>query len=347
MQNRGLAMANRAGSNVSQEPVRWLRLLFDSRKVMKTEKSALFRSFLLLCCVLVVFGHNHAQGQELPAGSSFRDCAQCPEMIVIPAGAFLMGSSSEDAANADEQPQHEVSIANAFAVSRTEITFDQWNACSAADICVQGGSGGHGRGDLPVSNVSWNDAQAYVGWLNATTGEHYRLLSEAEFEYATRAGTTTPWFWGNAGASGKACEFANLFDQAGKGANPDSSTPALDCDDGYAQGAPVGTYKANPFGLADITGNLSEWVEDCYEAGYTDAPDDGSVRKREPPCEKKFEGICMDKFDSAAASGECEQRVVRGGSWADALSAARAASRRAESVGVRNDRIGFRVARGL
>ena len=319
---------------------------------MKTERSVLFSLFLPLCSVLAIsilaiFGHNDARGQELPGGSKFRDCDKCPEMIVIPAGTFLMGSPSEAAARADEQPQHEVSIAYAFAVSRTEITFDQWNACSDADICLKGGDSGHGRGDLPVFNVSWNDAQAYVGWLNAITGKHYRLLSESEFEYATRAGTTTPWFWGNAGASGKACEFANLFDKAGKQANPDSSSTAVDCDDGYAQSAPVGTYKPNPFGLADITGNVGEWVEDCYEAGYDDAPNDGSVRKREPPCEKKFEGICMDKFDSAAASGECEERVVRGGSWADGVSAARAAYRLAQGVGVRNERIGFRIARDL
>ena len=314
---------------------------------MRTEKSVLISLFLPVCCVLAMFACGDLQGQELPAGSKFRDCDQCPEMIVIPAGSFLMGSTTEAAADAAEQPQHEVSIANAFAVSRTEITFAQWDACAAADICLQADDGGNGRGNLPVVNVSWQGAQAYVGWLNSITGEHYRLLSEAEFEYATRAGTTTPWFWGDAGSSGKACEYANLFDKSGGQANPDSSSPALDCDDGYARSAPVGTYKPNPFGLSDITGNVSEWVADCYQEGYVDAPDDGSVRKPEPPCEKKFEGICMDKFDSAEAGGECKQRVVRGGSWADGESAARAASRTALDVGARNDRVGFRVARDL
>ena len=314
---------------------------------MRTEKSVLISLFLHLLCVLVMLVGNDAQGQQLPGGSQFRDCEQCPEMIVIPAGSFLMGSRSGEAGRADEQPQHEVSIAYAFAVSRTEITFAQWGACAAADICLQGGDGGRGVGDLPLVNVSWEGALAYVGWLNSITGEHYRLLSEAEFEYAARGGTTTPWFWGNVGDSAKACEFANLFDKTGEQAHPDFSSPAIDCNDGYAQSAPVGSYKPNPFGLADIIGNVSEWVADCYEKGYVDAPDNGSVRKVEPPCEKKFEGICMDKFDSAAAGGECKERVVRGGSWADGASAARAASRMGQGTGVMNDRTGFRVAREL
>jgi len=315
---------------------------------MKTQNSAFISLILPALAVISLLPGADARGQDLPGGATFRDCDQCPEMIVIPAGAFLMGSPAEESAHVDEQPQHEVSIANAFAVSTTEITFDQWDACTAADICPSASDDGHGRGKNPVINVSWNDAQAYVGWLHEITGEHYRLLSEAEFEYATRAGTTTPWFWGNAGASDKACEFANLYDQAGKQANPDFPGPALDCNDGYARSAPVGKYKPNPFGLFDISGNVREWVEDCYEKGYNGAPDDGSMRlPEEPPCEKKFEGICMDHFDASALEGACKKRVVRGGAWSDGAASARSAFRYAEAGDVRNNQTGLRIARDL
>ncbi|MGD8476717.1 MAG: formylglycine-generating enzyme family protein [Burkholderiales bacterium] len=316
---------------------------------MKTQNCALFSLILPVLVVLALLSCAVAQGQELPGGSKFRDCEQCPEMTVIPAGTFMMGSPPADDAHADEQPQHEVSIANAFAVSRTEITFEQWNACSAAGQCLQAGEDGRGQDNYPVINVSWNDAQVYVAWLREITGEHYRLLSEAEFEYATRAGSTTPWFWGDAGASGKACKFANLYDEAGKQAHPDFSWPVLDCNDGYAQSAPVAQFQPNPFGLQDTIGNVREWVEDCYQNGYKGAPTDGSVRAPAPrPCEKKFEGICMDQYENPdAADGTCEKRVVRGGAWSDGAATARSAYRHAEAGDTRNDRMGFRVARDL
>ena len=270
-----------------------------------------------------------ALAQDKSPGASFSDCDRCPDMVVIPAGEFVMGSSQKESGHSDEKPQHKVTIANAFAVSKTEVTFDQWDACTAAGACPQAEDDGYGRGNYPAINVSWNDAQAYVAWLSKTTGASYRLLSESEFEYAMRGGTTTAWFWGEAEASwgsSKACEYANLHDESGKEAHPMYVWSHHKCDDGYGENAPTAQYKPNPFGLYDINGNVREWVADCHQQGYEGAPTDGSVRMHQ---------------------GACEARVVRGGAWVDGGSTARSAYRYAEAEDFRNYQVGFRVARGL
>jgi formylglycine-generating enzyme required for sulfatase activity len=263
------------------------------------------------------------------AGAAFSDCDRCPEMVIVPAGEFVMGSSMKESGHTDEKPQHKVSIAANFAVSRSEITFDQWDACTQAGSCAKADDDGYGRGAYPAINVSWDDANAYVKWLSEKTGKRYRLLSEAEFEYVARAGTTTPWFWGEAEASwgsSKACEFANLHDEDGKDAHPMYVWSHHKCKDGYGENAPTRSYKPNQFGLHDVLGNVREWVADCHQEGYEGAPVDGSVR---------------------AHSGECEKRVVRGGAWVDGGSTARAAYRYSEAPDFRNYQVGFRVARDL
>ena len=175
---------------------------------------------------------------------TFRDCPECPEMVVVPEGSFMMGSTAGDD---DERPVHEVTIARPFLVGVYEVTFAEWDACVS-----DGGCGGYrpddaglGRGRRPVIYVSWEDAQGYVRWLSRRTGEDYRLLSEAEWEYVARAGTTTEYWWG---------------DDIGRSrANCDS------CGDSHDYTAPVGSFPANPFGLYDVHGNVWEWVEDCYK----------------------------------------------------------------------------------
>ena len=267
--------------------------------------------------------------QDLTPGSVFRDCPQCPEMVVIPAGEFVMGSPKSESGHTDEKPQHTVKFAKLFAVGRFEVTFEQWDACTAAGRCPTADDDGYGRASYPAINVSWVDAQGYVAWLREKTGQPYRLLSEAQFEYAARAGTTTPWFWGpeeDSYGSKKACEYANTHDEAGKDAHPMYVWSHHQCNDGYAENAPTGKYKPNAWGLYDMLGNVREWVEDCHQVGYEGAPADGSAR---------------------AHSGACEKRVVRGGAWIDGASTARAAYRYAEAESFRNYQVGFRVVRAL
>lgn len=259
-------------------------------------------------------------------GSSFRDCDACPEMVVVPAGEFMMGSDKAESGHLDEKPQRTVKIARPFAVSKFETTFAQWDACAADGPCPKADDAGFGRENYPAINVSWRDIKAYVNWLSAKTGKSYRLLTEAEFEYAARGGTRTAWFWGGNEDKNKSCAFANLHDETGKKAHPNYVWSHALCDDGAGENARTGQYKPNGFGLHDMLGNVREWVEDCHQTGYAGAPDDGSVRPH---------------------SGQCAKRVVRGGGWVDGPSTARAAYRYSEDEGMRNYQLGFRVAREL
>ena len=190
-------------------------------------------------------------------GQEFRDCADdCPEMVVVPAGSFMMGSTpSEVGSHEDERPVREVSIDAPFAVGVFEVTFAEWQACVTAGGCRARlpDDGGWGRAERPVINVDWADAQAYVAWLSQKTGRDYRLLSEAEWEYVARAGTSTPFHTGDTIST----------DQA----NYDGSTPYGSGQTGQYRGQtmPVGSFSRNEFGLYDVHGNVAEWVADCYE----------------------------------------------------------------------------------
>ena len=258
--------------------------------------------------------------EERQPGKSFRDCEQCPAMVVVPAGWFRMGSSAGDG-HSSVRPVHEVAIEYLFAVGKYEVTFAEWDECVADGGCThRPDDEGWGRGSRPVIHVSWDDGQAYVHWLSNKTGELYRLLSEAEWEYVARAGTTTARYWG-ASVAGQ-CEYGNVADQAAR--QRKTERPVAECDDGYAQTAPVGSFKANAFGLFDTAGNVWEWVEDCWNDNYNGAPDDGS----------------------AWTSGKCEWRVLRGGSWFTRPEAVDSARRVFMESGDRDDfRFGFRVAR--
>src|SRR5947209_3851911 len=189
------------------------------------------------------------------AVAQFKDCADCPQMVVIPAGEFTMGSPpSEQAAEA----QHRVTIAAPFAVSKFEITFDEWAACLKGGGCngYRPADQGWGRGKRPVVNLSWENAKDYVKWLSQKTGKPYRLLSEAEWEYAARAGTTTPFWFGDTLTPSQA-NFDGSPD--GTGPSPVNRKNTL----------PVGSFPANAFGLHDMHGNAWEWVEDCWHDDYT------------------------------------------------------------------------------
>lgn len=213
------------------------------------------------------------------------------DMIVIPAGSFQMGDLS---GYSDEKPVHKVMI-KSFAMSKTEITFAQYDTYAGAAGLDMPDDEGWGRGSRPVINVSWDDAVAYAKWLSAKNGKKYRLPTEAEWEYAARAGTSTEYSWG----SDIECSKAS-YDGG------EASKCYYEKANGDSRGtAPVGGYKPNAFGLLDMHGNVSEWVQDCYEDSYKNAPADGS----------------------AATSGKCESRVARGGAWDSRPSRLHSASR--------------------
>jgi formylglycine-generating enzyme required for sulfatase activity len=243
--------------------------------------------------------------------ASFRECAKdCPEMIVVPAGSFSMGSTEHDRLD-DEEPRHAVTIAKAFAVSKFDVTFADWDACVSVGGCPQEGRAhdlAWGRGTRPVINVGWDDAQAYVAWLSRMTGKAYRLPSEAEWEYAARAGSTTAYYWGDKiGSNNANCR--------GCGDNQEKN----------GRTSPIGSFKPNAFGLYDMAGNVWQWVEDCYHRNYSGAPNDGS----------------------AWTSGDCNERVVRGGSWYVSPDLLRSALRGGFTPADRNNVLGFRVGRTL
>jgi len=276
-------------------------------------------------------------------GSIFRDCADCPEMTVVPAGRFTMGApADEDGREADEGPPHKVIIARPFALMTHEITRDQFSAFVAEtgremrDGCylADGGDGKmdetadwmHPRfeqaGDHPAICVSWQDANDYAEWLGDKTSKTYRLPSEAEWEYAARAGRKSAWPW-NGDDLAAGCAVANGFDQRAKLQLPINEP--MPCIDGYVYTAPVGSFPPNRFGLYDMTGNVWEWVEDCHHADYRGAPADGKAWEK----------------------AGCKERVTRGGAWLENPWDLRFARRYAVEPDGRENIVGFRLARDL
>ena len=306
-----------------------------------------------LAAVLMVVVGTQAYAQA--PGQVLRDCADCPEMIVVPPGRVVMGSPEDETTAeqvpadyaARERPRTTITLSKQFAVGKYEITRGQYSkfvsasgymppsGCAVWDFSAGKFADDSSKSWLdpgfaqtasePVLCVSFDDATAYVVWLSRVTGKLYRLPSEAEWEYAARAGTSTARHWGDGRA--EACRFASVFDLAAatkvgmvKGDNDQFS-----CDDGYTYTAPVGSFPPNAFGLHDMLGNASEWVADCYNATYDSALVDGSAR----------------------LTGNCEQRLTRGGAWSGKPWIVRAAERgRANATG-RNSPLGFRVVRNI
>ena len=290
---------------------------------------------------------NKASSGLLP-GKVFKDCSNCPEMVVIPAGTFEMGSPrDEKGRTAAENSEHKVTIAKPFALAKTEITRGQYSifvtesgypTSNECWIFLDSGkwekqSGYNWRNvsypqqdNHPVNCVSWDDAKAYVNWLSSKTGRTYHLPSEAEWEYAARAGSTSARYWGN--DPDQACGFANVGDQTMKDQVPGAGkdfTGGHNCADGYPYSAPVASFKPNAFGLYDMLGNVWELTEDCWNASYSGAPSDGS----------------------AWLSGDCTKHVRRGGSWSVSPSFGRAAVRRLDGTKAASSHMGFRPARTL
>ena len=247
----------------------------------------------------------------------FRDCDGCPEMVVLPAGSFMMGSpSSEEGRDGDEGPVHRVTIPAPFGVGKYEVTFSEWDSCVSS-----GGCGdylpfdwGWGRDRRPVVHVSWDDAKRYVSWLSRKTGKRYRLLTESEWEYAARAGTTGPFHFGSTISTDQANYNGDYtYGPGRKGVDRKKTVP-------------VGSFPSNGFGLHDMHGNIWEWVEDCWHGSYAGAPSDGRAW---------------------VSGGNCEKRLLRGGSWNFGPGNLRSAFRFRFTAGFRYYFIGFRVARTL
>jgi formylglycine-generating enzyme required for sulfatase activity len=252
----------------------------------------------------------NAKERALNPKDTFKECADCPEMVVVPAGKFMMGSSEKEFGHLEnEGPQHWVTIPRPFAVARFELTFDEWDACVTLGGCSYLPSDqGWGRGTRPVINVSSEDAEQYVAWLSRRTGKSYRLLSEAEWEYAARAGSDRAFSWG---------------DEIGKG-NANCKICGSQWD--LKQTATVGSFAPNAFGLYDMHGNVFEWTQDCLHNSYNGAPEDGSTWK---------------------IGGDCESRLVRGGGWDVPPEFIRSASRWRLKTHYRSSDVSFRVGRTL
>ena len=240
---------------------------------------------------------------------TLKDGTQGPEMVAIPTGEFRMGSLPGTGVT-DEHPIHDVRIVKAFAMGRYEVSFDEYDHYVRATGAKSPDDKGWGRGKRPVINVSWQDAVAYAQWLSEQAGKHYRLPTEAEWEYAARAKTETSFWWG---------------DEIGKNrANCDGCGSQWD----KKQTAPVGSFQANPWGLYDTAGNVWEWVADCYHDNYQNAPSDGG--------EWKYQSDCQSA-----------QGVIRSGSWGFVPAYLRSSDRHWGLRDSWNYTLGFRLARDL
>lgn len=257
-----------------------------------------------------------------------RDCGDCPLLVIVPAGEFSMGSTASDPNHQDdESPRHSVNFTKPFALGSYEVTFDQWDECVKDGACKDAPADeGWGRGSNPVVNISWDDiTKQFLPWLTKKSGKSYRLPTESEWEYAARSvkGTGNELAFGFGNNASELCTFGNGADLTAKESS--GSNEAIDCRDGFANTAPVGSFKPNGFGLYDMHGNVWEWVADCWNDNYAGAPVDGA----------------------ANLGGDCSTRVLRGGSWNSDTANLRSAVRGWNREGGHSDSIGFRVARDL
>lgn len=303
------------------------------------------RAFVLLSLVLTLAGDANAAEQK--AGDTFKDCETCPEMVVIPRGKAMLGAEPWDQdMKAGWGHLREVSISYSFAVAKTETTralyrqfVKETKYASPTTSCntwgfnkILGQTEGYTwdnpgqaqRDDAPVVCVGWEDATAFVKWLGKKTGKPYRLLSSTEFEYATRAGTRGPWFWGPDNT--KACEYANVGDDTYRRLY--SYGPVFACNDNWERLAPVGSFKPNAWGLHDMLGNAWEWSEDCFHADMSNVPTDGRAWMAED-------------------GGDCTARTPRGGAWASGTDWLKAISQSKDPAVYHSQLLGFRVAQTL
>lgn len=305
-------------------------------------------------------GVGAASGQtdlRVSPGAVLKDCAECPELVVIAPGTFIMGSTADETERGGvreqdrtrEQPPRQVTISTGFALGRFELTVGEWRAFidetgrAPGDVCITWDQSENAWGNVngadwwnvgyeqsdrhPIGCLDLADTQAYLDWLSEKTGQTYRLPTEAEWEYAARGGTSTLQYWSD--DMEDICQHANVSDldradlHGGLAENP---TRYFKCRDGHAYASPVGSYPANPFGLYDMVGNIWEWVPDCFVVGYDGAPTDGSA--------------WLDVEN-------CDRHIVRSGGWYARNWFNRPAARSREPVEFRASTLGLRVLREL
>jgi len=306
-------------------------------------KALVLPLFAVTLTLYFVGSHGFAAEVSLESGAVFKDCADCPDMVVVPPGSFKMGFDGGEPERY-EGPVRDVTIDYAFALGRVEVTQAEYAAFVAATRHVSGTAcaiwngetwhhtpgkdwrdPGYGRdpaANEPVACVTWLDVKAYTEWFAKQIGQPYRLPSEAEWEYAARAGTTGTYTWGDDPNGG--CAVANHYDQSGASLGL-YATP-VECDDGFVGVAPVGSLAPNSFGLYDMIGNVWEWVEDCYRMPVPLEPADGSPLQVE---------------------GVCDRRAVKGGAWSSSVFWQRPTFRGRDPVDRISYLFGFRLARDL
>jgi formylglycine-generating enzyme required for sulfatase activity len=303
---------------------------------MSMRSRSVRRFAVSLLALGVVFAARAQAAAALEPGATFAECRNCPTMIVVAAGEFLMGAPADEPERDADEPQHPVTITRSFALSTTAVTWNQWEACvrdtwcagPEIDLALRTNIDGtpnenyrdYGRGTRPAVGMSWFDAQNYVGWLNWKTGEDdaYRLPSEAEWEYAARAGTTSAYPWGTT----LDYDYGNFGRrETGQGGHAEGRDVWVD------ETAPVASFPPNAWGLYDMHGNVFEWVQDCFEADFAHAPTDGS----------------------ASTEGNCANRVFRNGTFSSNPYMQRSARRGAPYPATTRGRnyLGFRVAKTL
>lgn len=308
-----------------------------------------FQIVVLLVFPLIVSGQDTDMKEK--EVTTFSDCDGCPDMATIPSGSVYVGSYEEEIGRKkSDRSRVMATIAKPFALATKEVTLGQFRVfmeetqykskaamrdgepligCNYYDGKQYGYIANHNwknpgyaqREDAPVVCVSWSDANAYSDWLSKKTGRKYRIPSAIEFEYASRAGSSAPWYWGT--NPEEACENANIGDRAFSDKYP--TRPTFPCTDGYMYTAPVGKFKPNKFGLYDMVGNAWEWTEDCYKKDLTDAPLDGTADTDDP-------------------ENKCTWRTPKGGSWISGIAWSRAAVRSADGADYKSFMLGFRVA---
>lgn len=278
--------------------------------------------------------------EKYEPGRRFRDCETCPELVVVPPGSFTRGSpDSEKGRHASEGPRQMTRIGYPLAVGSYEVTFDEFgqfvkesghrsSGCTIyeGDWLNKKESGWNNpgfeqTGRHPATCIAWSDAQAYIKWLSGKTNQAYRLLTSSEWEYIARSGIQASRFWGD--ETDKACVYGNVADSSAE--DKYNGWKVHNCTDNFVHTAPAGSFEPNRFSVYDVLGNVFEWVEDCWNENYQGAPADGT----------------------AWTSGDCDQRVLRGGSWFSRPGFVRLAFRNRFSTDYRSSTFGFRVARVL
>jgi len=292
------------------------------KKLNTIEATPILKQTLFVLLVFATCALHSFAAQMVEPGYEFKDCDDCPIMVVIPEGQYGMGGPPIDQGRPFSEGELRLVNVPRFSVGKYEITVNQWRACVNDDGCQEIKLEDWVEGEHPVANISWTEATKYTKWLSQKTEKPYRLLTEAEWEYVARANGTRARFFGV--KKEEICRFSNVYDETAEEVLG-YGLESLPCSDGFEHSAPVGTLKPNQFGVHDMVGNVWEWVEDCQATHWRNAPNDSSAR----------------------VSGICTERAYRGGSWLSHPPKYLQTHHRYKFLGSREIDLGFRIALSL